>query len=278
MGSASDRRIIARYTLIGIAFGLIFPISALLLEIYTTQLPFVVNSIIQAHIQNKLIFIIDTAPIFLGLFAMTGGVIQASAKRLCIATKNLEQAREELKMANQESYHNSITDALTGLPNRRRLDDFMATTIQFAQRTGSPVSVMMVDIDHFKAYNDNYGHLQGDSCLKAIADVLSSIIKRSVDLVARYGGEEFVIILADTDSAGAVVMAEQLRASAEALAIHHEFSHTASVVTISIGFATVQTPAVSFDTLLDQADQALYQAKRGCRNCCVQLSIGNGDE
>lgn len=270
-------RIIARYTLIGIALGLLFPICALLLEINTTRLPFVVNSIIQAHIQNKLIYIIDTAPIFMGLFAMMGGVNRARVNRLSIVTENLEQIQAELKMANQKSYHNSMTDALTGLPNRRRLDDFMATTLQLAQRTGSPVTVMMGDIDNFKAYNDNYGHLQGDFCLKAIADVLSSTIKRSVDLVARYGGEEFVIILADTDSAGAAVMAEQLRVAVEALAIHHGFSQTASVVTISIGFATVYTPAVSFDTLIDQADQALYMAKRD-RNCCMQFLIANGDE
>jgi len=270
-------RIIARYTLLGIAFGLIFPISALLLEIHTTRLPFEANSIIQAHIQNKLFFMIDTAPIFLGLFAMMAGVIRASAKRLSIATDKLEKVREELEATNQESYHNSITDALTGLPNRRRLDDYMTTTLQLAKRTNSPISVMMADIDHFKAYNDNYGHLQGDSCLKAIAKALSATIKRSVDLVARYGGEEFVIILADTDSVGAAVMAEQLRASVEALAIQHEFSQAASVVTISIGFSTVETTAVPFDTLLDQADQALYRAKRGRRNCCVKLSIANGD-
>jgi len=151
MGSDSDRRIIARYTLIGIAFGLMFPICALLLEIKTTQLPFVANSILQAHIQNKLIFMIDTAPIFLGLFAMMGGVIRASAERLSITTENLEQVRAELEMTNQESYHNSITDPLTGLPNRRRLDDFLTTTLQLAQRTNSPISVMMADIDHFKA-------------------------------------------------------------------------------------------------------------------------------
>jgi diguanylate cyclase (GGDEF)-like protein len=270
-------KVVTRYTLIGIALGLLFPICALLLEINITRLPFVANSIIQAHIQNKLIFMIDTAPIFLGLFAMMGGVNRARINRLSIVTENLEQIQAQLKMANQKSYHNSMTDALTGLPNRRRLDDFMATTLQLAQRTGSPVTVMMGDIDDFKAYNDNYGHLQGDSCLKAIADVLSSTIKRSVDLVARYGGEEFVIILADTDSAGAAVMAEQLRVAVEALAIHHGFSQTAGVVTISIGFATVHTPAVSFDTLIDQADQALYMAKRD-RNCCMQFLIANGDE
>lgn len=255
-------RIIARYTLLGIAFGLIFPISALLLEIYINRLPFLASSIIHAHTHNKLIFMIDTAPIFLGLFAMMGGVIQASAKRLSIANKNLKQIREQLEISNQESYHNSITDTLSGLPNRRRLDDCLTTTLQLAQRTNSPISVIMVDIDYFKEYNDNYGHLQGDSCIKAIADALNSTIKRSVDMVARYGGDEFVIILADTDSVGTAVMVEQLRVSVEALAIHHEFSQIASIVTISIGFATVETTVVSFDTLLDQADKALYRAKK----------------
>ena len=131
-------RIIARYTLIGIAFGLIFPIFALLLEIHINRLPFIANSIIQAHIQNKLIFIIDTAPIFLGLFAMMGGVIRASAKRLSIANENLKQVREQLEITNQESYHNSITDALTCLPNRRRLDDFLTTTLQLTKKQVLP--------------------------------------------------------------------------------------------------------------------------------------------
>lgn len=258
--------------MLGMAFGLLFPISALLMEIHTTHLPFVANSIIQAHTQNKLIFMIDTAPIFLGLFAMMSGVIRAGANRLSITNKNLEKVRAELEMAHQESYHNSITDPLTGLPNRRRLDDFLTTTLQLAQRTNSFISVMIADIDHFKAYNDNYGHLQGDFCLKMIAEALRSTVKRSVDLVARYGGEEFVIILTDTDSAGAAVMAEKLRVSVKELAIPHEFSPTASVVTISIGSITVETTTESFDTILNKVDQALYQAKREGRNRYVQLS------
>ncbi len=158
-------------------------------------------------------------------------------------------------------------DGLTGIANRRRFDELLQLEWHRARRTGHPLSLLMIDIDHFKRYNDRYGHLQGDDCLRAVAQALCRAMQRGGDLVARYGGEEFVCILAETDAAGAQAVAERLLAQVAALQIPHEDSPVAPQVTISIGYCTATSlSGHTWQQLVSCADRNLYQAKQAGRN------------
>jgi diguanylate cyclase (GGDEF)-like protein/PAS domain S-box-containing protein len=158
-------------------------------------------------------------------------------------------------------------DALTGVANRRSFDEFFEGEWLRAIRAHTAISVLMIDVDQFKRYNDRYGHISGDNCLKEIARTIASCIRRPTDLVARYGGEEFIVVLPNTDSAGARLIAEQIRSALEQRQIPHE-DGAYSVVTVSIGCATQMPQVRSLSTLLVKvADEALYQAKSAGRNC-----------
>ena len=161
----------------------------------------------------------------------------------------------------------SATDALTLLANRRTFDETLEREWHRATRTGEPMSLMMIDVDHFKPYNDLYGHPAGDRCLQQIANALSTGVEREGALVARYGGEEFAIILPRTDTDAANTVAQTVRQRVEALGIPHKGHPTAGRVTISIGLSTRTPPQTSdFVALMQSADQALYQAKKHGRN------------
>jgi diguanylate cyclase (GGDEF)-like protein len=162
----------------------------------------------------------------------------------------------------------SLLDALTGIPNRRRFDEALASELKRAARDGTTLSLLMIDIDHFKQYNDYYGHGAGDVCLQTVATELSRGVVRPSDVVARYGGEEFVIILPETDLVSAMQIAERLRQRIEALALPHAYSESASIVTISIGVAAQAefTDNNLAQPLNDAADKALYLAKESGRN------------
>ena len=161
----------------------------------------------------------------------------------------------------------SITDSLTGLANRRHFDVVLETEFGRHVRSGGELSLIMLDIDHFKAFNDTYGHLKGDDCLREVGRVLRECTSRAVDLAARYGGEEFVCILPDTDRNGAVFLAEQIRRGIEALAIPHSKSSVADHVTASLGVVTTNCSMDSSPlSILSQADELLYQAKSSGRN------------
>jgi len=162
----------------------------------------------------------------------------------------------------------SVLDGLTGIANRRRFDETIDHEWLRSRRQGTTLSLIIIDVDCFKAFNDNYGHAAGDECLKKVASVLNDGVKRPGDLVARYGGEEFVVIMPETDAAGAIVIAETLRRSVVSLALPHAFSPAGDVVTISIGGATV-VPARETqgpEGLLKLADTRLYEAKHAGRN------------
>lgn len=168
----------------------------------------------------------------------------------------------------------SITDELTGVANRRRLDEFFAGEWRRALRAGTFLSVLLVDVDHFKAYNDHYGHPAGDVCLREVAQALDDSVGRSSDLVGRYGGEEFGVVLANTDPAGAAIVAERLRAAVEAVALPHAASPVSDRVTISAGGATIRPSLESSSAiLLKAADDALYRAKRGGRNRVEMVAL-----
>ena len=161
----------------------------------------------------------------------------------------------------------AATDALTGVANRRSLDQTLRHEWFRAQRSGKPLSLLMIDADHFKAFNDRHGHQAGDDALRALAEVIRASVHRPADLVARYGGEEFSVILAETDSEGARRIAEQIREAVQKLLLADAGEPPMSV---SIGIATwTEASDINLEQLLFSADKALYQAKEGGRNRVV---------
>ena len=162
----------------------------------------------------------------------------------------------------------SLVDALTHMPNRRRFDEAIDAEWKRAAREKTRLSMLMIDIDHFKGYNDCYGHSAGDACLQSVAAALMAGVSRPGDLVARYGGEEFVVILPETDKEAAVRIAMRLCESVRDLKLPHASSGVEPFVTISIGCATVIPSAETSpqNTLLNEADKMLYQAKNTGRN------------
>ena len=176
-------------------------------------------------------------------------------------------AEEELAESRRVLETLSATDGLTQLANRRHFDEVLTAEYDRHVRSGGELSLVMLDIDHFKAFNDSYGHLNGDECLKQVAHVLSDCVSRTIDLSARYGGEEFACILPDTDIHGAVVIAEKIRRGIQALAIPHKESSAAEYVTASLGVVTsVCSHERTALDLLAQADDLLYRAKSSGRN------------
>jgi two-component system cell cycle response regulator len=164
----------------------------------------------------------------------------------------------------------SRMDGLTGIFNRRAFDEIITRELRRAQRNQKPLALIMIDIDAFKLYNDKYGHQLGDETLRAVANALEAGAVRGGDHVARYGGEEFAVIMADTDEAGAVQVAEQLRQSVESLQIEHGANPAAPVVTISMGvYAAVPDHHDLPGTYVHRADRALYRAKHSGRNRVV---------
>ncbi|MDP4126831.1 MAG: diguanylate cyclase [Bacillota bacterium] len=183
---------------------------------------------------------------------------------------NLQNEKVQLEKANQELGFLSSVDGLTLIANRRQFDQFLTQTWSLAARNADPIALIMCDIDFFKAYNDHYGHLEGDECLKKVAAALKKSVKRAGDLVARYGGEEFAVVLPKTDSVGAANVAETLRDCVESLEIPHLYSSVTPKITISLGVAIkYATPDVLPETLIQAADKALYQAKENGRNRVV---------
>jgi diguanylate cyclase (GGDEF)-like protein/PAS domain S-box-containing protein len=175
-------------------------------------------------------------------------------------------AEEQLRLANESLKELSETDALTGLPNRRKFDEVFGSERRRALRSGLPLSVLFIDIDKFKAFNDTYGHSKGDQCLREVSQALASILRRSSDVIARYGGEEFAVILPDTSLGDAANIAENLRRSVETQGITHE-GNSIGVVSVSVGAAgRVLAFPDDGQTLLISADAALYEAKSGGRN------------
>lgn len=190
--------------------------------------------------------------------------IAAMRHRLISVSNDLENANDELqKLAN--------ADGLTGLANRRIIDEYLEKETARSIRSEQPIAVIMIDIDNFKLYNDTYGHLAGDSCLKKVSKVLKNSVRRPEDLVGRYGGEEFCVILPNTDMTGASFVAERIRSDVEGLNIPHAKSTVGSVVTLSVGISNRVHGSKSTATqLLSDADKALYKAKSAGKNQVAQ--------
>ncbi len=161
----------------------------------------------------------------------------------------------------------ALIDGLTEIPNRRAFDTALQKEWKLARRSGTPLSMIMMDVDLFKQYNDQYGHPAGDECLKQLAGEFSRTILRPGDMIARYGGEEFCALLSNTDLPGARKVAEDLRANVEALHIHHADSVDAPFVTISLGVASIIPDREQASLILQEmADDKLYEAKNAGRN------------
>ncbi|SCZ52511.1 sensor domain-containing diguanylate cyclase [Thiohalomonas denitrificans] len=182
------------------------------------------------------------------------------------AEEALTASEARLREANTVLAHEAMHDALTGLPNRRAMERRMEAEWRRTARHDRELSLLMIDIDHFKAYNDHYGHLQGDECLRRVAEALQRNLGRPADTVARYGGEEFLALLPETPLEGARQLAETMHQAVARLSIPHETSPVAPYVTISIGVSASRPRHSSPDTVRKRADQALYQAKEKGRN------------
>jgi diguanylate cyclase (GGDEF)-like protein len=180
---------------------------------------------------------------------------------------DLMRSHQALREMNLQLEALSRSDPLTGLPNRRHFDETKANELRRARRHGTPLAVLLCDVDHFKRYNDTYGHARGDECLREVARALQDSLQRGGDLVARIGGEEFAVLLPATDLPAALALADRLREAVTALALPHAGSEVATHVTLSIGAAALDPASGdSLDVVLQRADQALYRAKSRGRN------------
>lgn len=187
----------------------------------------------------------------------------------------LEHAQRQMEQKNQQLQALNRVDGLTGLSNRRHLDEVLREEWNRAMRQQQPLALLMIDVDHFKSYNDTLGHPAGDLCLRQVADQIGRLARRSGDLAARYGGEEFVLLYPATNPSQAVRLARELLSNMDETAIAHPESPLSAYITLSIGIAVIVPQySMPLDMLLDQADHALYEAKLNGRNRSVLFGVG----
>ncbi|NTV72829.1 MAG: diguanylate cyclase, partial [Holophaga sp.] len=181
--------------------------------------------------------------------------------------RRVEERTAELEDANARLQEMAMQDGLTGLANRRHFDTVLDNEVRRARRTGGWVALLLGDVDFFKKYNDHYGHVAGDECLKAVAKVMRDVFRRAEDLPARYGGEEFAVILSGSTPEQAAFSAQMFRKAVESLRIPHADSSVAEVVTLSVGYAVAQVNAESSPAwFISRADEGLYISKANGRN------------
>ena len=218
------------------------------------------------ELERFLLFGLSTVSALVGI-ALTIGRLRRNSADLAKRNDKLLELMRALEDANNKLERLSLTDGLTNLFNRRALDLFLATEWKRAIREHTCLSLIMIDIDFFKNYNDNYGHARGDRCLQRVASVVGTTARRAGDLAVRYGGEEFLLVLLKTNLKDAVQVAEELRHKVELLRISHAYSETADHVTIALGVAAVApTQESKLQWLLEEVDQRLYRAKTSGRN------------
>ncbi|KJY87378.1 diguanylate cyclase [Vibrio neptunius] len=188
-------------------------------------------------------------------------------QRIAFMRRELNQKTSELAKANQELEKLASEDGLTKVKNRRYIDEKLREMIANHGRHNLPLSIILIDVDHFKLFNDNYGHIEGDKCLVEIAQALASLFSRSGEIVGRYGGEEFVIVLGHTNAEHARKHAMRIHSTLEKLAIRHGHSSVSDLVTVSQGvYSITPTGRETPDDLYSKADQGLYQSKNDGRN------------
>lgn len=171
--------------------------------------------------------------------------------------------------------HQAVMDALTGIPNRRSFSERILAEFTISRKMDAELSVIMCDIDNFKKYNDRYGHVEGDACLRKVAQCIQNSLKRPIDFCARYGGEEFVVVLPQSSLKGVMTVAERIRENIENMKIEHIELCTGGIVTMSLGIATSKIGnAESYEQLIQHADEALYMAKKLGRNKVYHFAAG----
>lgn len=202
--------------------------------------------------------------------------ISITSRRTAIIQQQVIEKTEELSKLNEQLKLLSRSDPLTGIANRRYMDETLDREWSRAIRNKTHISFILADIDCFKDYNDNYGHVIGDTCLKKVATTLEALINRPTDLVARYGGEEFALILSETENAASI--AESCRKAIEDLQIPHGHSSVSNVITISVGLCTYEPRiGIQASTLIKSADKALYKAKESGRNAVRIFQVDSQD-
>ncbi len=200
-------------------------------------------------------------------------LVAQRTRELTASNDRIEQQNYELELINHELQRLSLRDPLTELWNRRKYDESIVLEWNRCLRQQRPISLLFIDVDYFKNYNDRYGHVAGDATLIKIGDTLRTALSRPTDMVVRYGGEEFIVLLAETNKSEALLNAHRLLEKIEALAIPHEGSLVKNCVTVSIGIATLMPDRHSHhEDLVKMADKALYQAKKNGRNQVVDLA------
>jgi diguanylate cyclase (GGDEF)-like protein len=209
--------------------------------------------------------------------AIDAGPIYDDSGKLIAVVETLRDMTAQ-KEAQAELERLATRDGLTSVANRRSFDQTLDSEWRRATRESRSLSLLMIDVDYFKRFNDSYGHQGGDECLRQVAAAMSAVMMRSGDAIARYGGEEFAVLLPATDPEGALIVAERMRAAVEALALPHAQSEIADHVTVSIGVASVNVISGGVPTqLIGLADAALYRAKHEGRNRVVQAGSGDGE-
>lgn len=216
--------------------------------------------------------------VFLGMYVSVFGVLLLALNipiRRWMAEQRqrqseLELAQEQLETLNNELARQSTTDALTGLKNRREFDRALLEAKARVVRSGAPLGLLVVDVDLFKSYNDQFGHVAGDEALAQVGRILQSSVRIN-DLAVRYGGEEFAVLLPDTDKESAYIVAQRIRTAIEGA------EWTLRPVTVSVGLA-ITSNADDCETLVERADQGLYEAKRQGRNCVISLGVNPSGE
>ncbi|MBA4111209.1 MAG: hypothetical protein C0487_16635 [Leptothrix sp. (in: Bacteria)] len=195
-------------------------------------------------------------------------VMERDKRRRYLLSERERELVKALSEVNLKLQQLSRVDVLTGLFNRRHFQEYLQDLWQRAKHGGTEVAIIMMDVDHFKPYNDHYGHPAGDECLRQVAIVMQNSLRKPGDMVARYGGEEFIAVLPDTSLALALQAAERLRNAVEGMAMAHEASPNLPVVTVSLGVACCNAamPGATPDSLISRADRALYDAKHQGRN------------
>ena len=208
--------------------------------------------------------VILNAAIFIAVIWATALLVMSRQR----AARKIEEQHGLLERANRELALQAKQDELTGIANRRVFNERLAAEAARANRANAPLSLLMIDVDRFKCYNDTAGHPAGDACLRALATAIQGTLRRPGDLAARYGGEEFAVLLPDTRLAGALERAEEVCQVVRSLRIAHPGLRDEAVVTVSIGAHCAEPPA-SAEQLLGHADRMLYEAKLGGGNCAV---------
>ena len=194
--------------------------------------------------------------------------IESGERRAYLLTLDQGISAEELRESNVKLAALSATDWLTGTINRRGLELHMAKVWEVAGSNGEPVSLLMIDVDHFKLFNDRHGHPAGDACLTTLATLIEGALRAQQDRLGRYGGEEFAVVMTATPLDGAVAMAERIRKAVETLGMPHSADEGPPIVTVSIGAATAwPSNGDTQDGLMAEADRALYGSKTRGRNC-----------